>query len=72
MSLVINALEHGTIFIEAKDGPYHPWDEDEIWKGEGYGIFDCFVVAFCASLGKKRYLSFIETQNSRSYESKES
>lgn len=33
MTLVINALEPGTIFIEAKDGPSRSLDEDEIWKG---------------------------------------
>ena len=29
----LNCLESGTIFFEAKDGPYHPLEEDEIWKG---------------------------------------
>ena len=29
----LKCLESGTILFEAKDGPYHPLDEDEIWKG---------------------------------------
>ena len=28
----LKCLEFGTILFEAKDGPYHPLDEDEIWK----------------------------------------
>lgn len=29
----LNCLESGTILFEAKDGPYHPLEEDDIWKG---------------------------------------
>lgn len=29
----LKCLESGTVLLEAKDGPYHPLDEDEIWKG---------------------------------------
>ena len=29
----LKCLESGTILFEAKDGPYHPLEEDEIWKG---------------------------------------
>ena len=29
----LKCLESGTILFEAKDGPYHPLAEDEIWKG---------------------------------------
>ena len=29
----LKCLEPGTILLEAKDGPYHPLAEDEIWKG---------------------------------------
>ena len=28
----LRCLESGTILLEAKDGGYHPLDEDEIWK----------------------------------------
>ncbi len=28
----LKCLESGTILFEAKDGPYHPLEEDEIWK----------------------------------------
>ena len=28
----LRCLESGTILFEAKDGPYHPLEEDEIWK----------------------------------------
>ena len=28
----LRCLESGTILLEAKDGTYHPLDEDEIWK----------------------------------------
>lgn len=28
----LKCLESGTILFEAKDGPYKPLDEDEIWK----------------------------------------
>lgn len=29
----LKCLESGTILLEAKDGPYRPLTEDEIWKG---------------------------------------
>ena len=29
----LKCLESGTVLFEAKDGPYHPLEEDEIWKG---------------------------------------
>lgn len=29
----LKSLEPGTILFEAKDGPYHPLEEDEMWKG---------------------------------------
>ena len=29
----LNCLESGTVLFEAKDGPYHPLEEDEIWNG---------------------------------------
>ena len=29
----LKCLESGTILFEAKDGTYHPLEEDEIWKG---------------------------------------
>ena len=29
----LKCLESGTILFEAKDGPYHPLVEDEIWNG---------------------------------------
>lgn len=29
----LKCLESGTILLEAKDGPYHPLEEDEIWNG---------------------------------------
>ena len=28
----LKCLESGTVLLEAKDGPYHPLEEDEIWK----------------------------------------
>ena len=28
----LKCLESGTILFEAKDGPYHPLEEDEIWN----------------------------------------
>lgn len=30
----LRCLESGTILLEAKDGTYHPLDEDEIWNPE--------------------------------------
>ena len=29
----LKCLESGTVLFEAKDGAYHPLEEDEIWKG---------------------------------------
>ena len=29
----VEVLESGTVILEAKDGAYHPLEEDEIWKG---------------------------------------
>lgn len=29
----LKCLKSGTVLFEAKDGAYHPLDEDEIWKG---------------------------------------
>ena len=29
----LTCVESGTVLFEAKDGPYHPLEEDEIWKG---------------------------------------
>lgn len=29
----LKCLESGTVLFEAKDGPYHPLDEDEVWNG---------------------------------------
>lgn len=29
----LKCLESGTVLLEAKDGPYHPLEEDEIWRG---------------------------------------
>ena len=29
----LRCLESGTVLFEAKDGPYHPLEEDEIWNG---------------------------------------
>lgn len=29
----LKCLESGTILFEAKDGPYHPLEENEIWNG---------------------------------------
>ena len=29
----LRSLESGTILFEAKDGAYHPLEENEIWKG---------------------------------------
>lgn len=29
----LKCVESGTVLFEAKDGPYHPLEEDEIWKG---------------------------------------
>ena len=28
----LKCIESGTILLEAKDGPYHPLEDDEIWK----------------------------------------
>lgn len=28
----LKCLESGTVLFEAKDGPYHPLEEDEIWN----------------------------------------
>lgn len=28
----LNCLESGTVLLEAKDGPYHPLEEDEIYQ----------------------------------------
>ena len=28
----VEILESGTVIMEVKDGPYHPLEEDEIWK----------------------------------------
>ena len=28
----LKCLESGTVLLEAKDGPYHPLEEDELWK----------------------------------------
>ena len=28
----VKALESGTVIIEMKNGPYHPLDENEVWK----------------------------------------
>jgi len=28
----VKALESGTVIMEMKNGPYHPLDEDEVWK----------------------------------------
>lgn len=28
----LKCFESGTVLFEAKDGPYHPLEEDEIWK----------------------------------------
>lgn len=29
----LKCLKSGTVLLEAKDGPYHPLEEDEIWNG---------------------------------------
>lgn len=29
----LECLERGSVLYESKDGPYHPLEEDEIWKG---------------------------------------
>ena len=29
----LRCLESGTILLEAKDGAYHPLEEDEVWNG---------------------------------------
>lgn len=29
----LRCLESGTVLFEAKDGPYHPLEEDEVWNG---------------------------------------
>ena len=29
----LKCLEIGTVQFEAKDGPYHPLEEDEVWNG---------------------------------------
>ncbi len=29
----LKCLESGTVLFEAKDGPYHPLEEDEVWNG---------------------------------------
>lgn len=29
----LECLESGSVLYESKDGPYHPLEEDEIWKG---------------------------------------
>lgn len=29
----LKCLESGTVLFEAKDAPYHPLEEDEIWNG---------------------------------------
>ena len=29
----LKCLESGTVLFEAKDGPYHPLEKDEIWNG---------------------------------------
>lgn len=29
----LQCLESGSVLYESKDGPYHPFEEDEIWKG---------------------------------------
>ena len=29
----LKCLESGTVLLEAKDGPYHPLEEDEVWNG---------------------------------------
>jgi cupin fold WbuC family metalloprotein len=28
----VKALESGTVIMEMKNGPYHPLDENEVWK----------------------------------------
>lgn len=28
----LECLESGSVLFESKDGPYHPLEEDEIWK----------------------------------------
>lgn len=30
----LKCIESGTILLEAKDGPYHPLEDDEIWNPE--------------------------------------
>lgn len=30
----LECLESGTVLFEAKDGPYHPLEDDEIWNPE--------------------------------------
>lgn len=34
----IRCLESGTVLFEAKDGPYHPLEEDEIWNNVKYRV----------------------------------
>ena len=29
----LKCLESGTVLFEAKDGPYHPLEDDEVWNG---------------------------------------
>lgn len=29
----LKCMESGTVLFEAKDGPYHPLEEDEVWNG---------------------------------------
>ena len=29
----LKCLESETVLFEAKDGPYHPLEEDEVWNG---------------------------------------
>ena len=29
----LECLESGSVLFEAKDGPYHPLEEDEVWNG---------------------------------------
>ena len=31
--LSLECLESGSVLFEAKDGPYHPLEEDEVWNG---------------------------------------
>ena len=36
----LECLESGSVLYESKDGPYHPLEEDEVWKLQNSKVYN--------------------------------